>query len=64
VNVCADRLPNAAALTAVKQLIQCGVEKRKISSDYHLKGHRQIRPTECPGDRLYEEIMNWPNWTA
>jgi N-acetylmuramoyl-L-alanine amidase len=63
VNVSADHLPNAAALTAVQQLIQCGVENKKIMSNYSLKGHRQGGTTTCPGDKLYQEITTWPHWT-
>jgi N-acetylmuramoyl-L-alanine amidase len=63
-DVSADRLPNQAALNAVKQLIKCGVDTKKISSNYRLKGHNQGVNTACPGKRLYEEIKEWPNWTA
>jgi len=62
VNVSADRLPNAAALWALWQLIRCGVEEEKISSQYILKGHRQVVSTVCPGNKLYQEIMQWPHW--
>ncbi len=24
-----------------------------------MMGHRQVRDTECPGQRLYEEIKKW-----
>uniref|UniRef100_A0A1V1FYX0 Peptidoglycan-recognition protein n=1 Tax=Reticulitermes speratus TaxID=60591 RepID=A0A1V1FYX0_9NEOP len=58
------RLPNQAALNAVRQLIQCGVEKNKIRSNYSLKGHRQGGSTSCPGNRLYQELTTWPRWTS
>ncbi len=35
-----DRKPNDAALNAVKNLIQCGVEQGRIKSNYKLRGHR------------------------
>jgi peptidoglycan recognition protein len=34
------RLPNDAALIAVKQLIKCGVSRGFIKSDYLLRGHK------------------------
>jgi hypothetical protein len=63
-NVPTDRLPNEEALNAVRELIECGVNENKIQTSYQLIGHRQnaASSTECPGDELYEEIKNWPNW--
>lgn len=59
-----DNKPNAAALAAAQQLIACSVEQGKLSTSYKLVGHRQSSSTECPGNSLYAEIQNWPNWTA
>jgi hypothetical protein len=61
----ADRLPNAAALNAVQKLIECGVAENKIQTQYQLIGHRQntASQTECPGNRLFQEITSWPHWT-
>lgn len=59
-----SQLPNAAALNAVKSLIDCGVTEGKIKSDYKLFGHRQVKATACPGDSLYTEIKTWPHWTS
>ena len=36
----------------------------KISPNYTLYGHRQIRGgTECPGDRLFKEITTWDHFS-
>ena len=43
------KAPNAAAQTAVKALIACGVELGYIRAAYTLKGHRQVTATTCPG---------------
>ncbi|KAK4879904.1 hypothetical protein RN001_008050 [Aquatica leii] len=56
--------PNAAALNALKLLISCGETSGKITSDYKLVGHRQVRSTECPGQALYREISTWYNWAS
>ena len=45
-------LPNPLALDAIKKLIKCGVEKEYIKPNYLLRGHRQVRDTECPGNRF------------
>lgn len=56
--------PNNAALNAVKNLIQCGVNLGHITSKYRLYGHRDIKPTICPGDALYNEIKTWPHYST
>ncbi|KAL3863674.1 hypothetical protein ACJMK2_005421 [Sinanodonta woodiana] len=53
----------AAALTAVKNMIQCGITQGKVDSAYHLYGHRDVNPTSCPGDALYHEIQTWPHYS-
>ncbi|ESO90942.1 hypothetical protein LOTGIDRAFT_233462 [Lottia gigantea] len=55
-------VPNAAALNTVKRLIQCGIDKGKISKDYVLRGHRDVNQTSCPGDALYKLIRTWPHY--
>ena len=55
-------LPNEKMLKATKQLIQCGIEKKVIATDYQLHGHRDQVCTLCPGDMLYKEIHNWPHF--
>lgn len=63
-NIFTDELPSEQMLKAVHELIDYGVAKQIIKSDYILYGHRQVRDTECPGDRLYKEIQTWTNWKA
>ncbi|WAR05964.1 PGSC2-like protein [Mya arenaria] len=58
-----SRLPNANALTAVKNLIACGIQLGKIQSSYQLYGHRDAGQTSCPGNQLYAEIQTWPNYS-
>jgi len=56
------RIPNVAALKAVKVLIKCGASKRKLSSTYSLFGHRDVGNTTCPGDALYNNLKTWLNF--
>ncbi|KAK3109084.1 hypothetical protein FSP39_022692 [Pinctada imbricata] len=56
------RLPNDAALNAVKQLIECGVANGKVAHNYTLRGHRDVGNTECPGQMLYDLIQTWPHY--
>ncbi|KAK6166251.1 hypothetical protein SNE40_022996 [Patella caerulea] len=57
-----SRVPNAAAINALKQLIDCGVKNGKIRSDYIIKGHRDVRATACPGTTFYQLIKTWPRY--
>lgn len=56
-------LPPKNMLEAVKTLIDYGVRMNIIASNYTLIGHRQTRPTECPGDRLFKEIQSWDHFS-
>ncbi|CAD7092431.1 unnamed protein product [Hermetia illucens] len=58
------KLPPPNMLEAVHNLIDYGVSKEFIAKDFKLLGHRQVRDTECPGDRLFDEITTWPHWSA
>ncbi|KAM4695937.1 peptidoglycan-recognition protein SC2-like [Rhinophrynus dorsalis] len=59
-----SRNPNTAAQNAVKNLISCGVSKGYIKSAYILKGHRNVKATECPGNTFYETVKTWPRFQA
>nr|AXE15817.1 peptidoglycan recognition protein 2 [Archivesica packardana] len=57
-------LPNVKALSALKSLLECGVELGNISPKYRLYGHRDAgHTTDCPGDVLYSEIRRWPHYS-
>ncbi|KAM5145434.1 peptidoglycan-recognition protein SC2-like [Mantella aurantiaca] len=58
------RSPNNAALNAAKSLISCAVAKKVIIRDYRLQGHRNVNPTTCPGDKLYNVLKGWPRFKA
>lgn len=50
-------------LATTKALIAYSVENSYLSSNYKLLGHRQVRATECPGQRLYDEIRSWDHYS-
>ncbi|KAG5879651.1 hypothetical protein JTB14_014977 [Gonioctena quinquepunctata] len=54
--------PPYAQLEALRNLIACAKDIGKITSDYHLIGHRQGKSTDCPGDALFEELKRMSNW--
>ncbi|KAH3691048.1 peptidoglycan-recognition protein SC2-like [Dreissena polymorpha] len=58
-----SHVPNDKALTAVKNLIACGVQLGKIAGSYRLYGHRDAGQTSCPGTALYNLIQTWPHYS-
>lgn len=56
------RLPNEKALSALKNIIACGVDMGKVKEDYKLYGHRDASNTISPGDKLYALIKTWPHF--
>lgn len=60
------RVPDIAALTTLRALIQGGVDSGYITSDYIMLGHRDTAPnhTVCPGDAFYSEIQTWPHYNS
>nr|AXE15816.1 peptidoglycan recognition protein 1 [Archivesica packardana] len=58
------KLPSDAAICTLQAMIQWGVALGKISPNYELYGHRDVRDTECPGDKLYELIQTWDHFKA
>ncbi|CAH2052125.1 unnamed protein product, partial [Iphiclides podalirius] len=57
------KLPPGNELETVKRLISTGVQLGYIRPDYKLLGHRQVTPTECPGEALYREISTWDRFS-
>lgn len=49
-------------ISAAKRLIHIAVDRGHVQTNYTLLGHRQTRPTECPGERLFREIQTWPHF--
>ncbi|CAM5173426.1 unnamed protein product, partial [Eretmochelys imbricata] len=59
-----ETAPDITTLTVAKSLIQSAVSGGFLSESYTLKGHRDMKSTECPGDALYETISQWPEFEA
>ncbi|CAG5124390.1 unnamed protein product, partial [Candidula unifasciata] len=56
-------LPTVIQMDTAKKLIACGVSLGKISSNYTLRGHRDMVPTtSCPGDLFYSLIQTWDHY--
>ncbi|KAG8226176.1 hypothetical protein J437_LFUL012351 [Ladona fulva] len=63
IGIFCEQTPPEIQISAAQELIQEGVRLGKISPDYKLVGHRQISPTESPGEMLYQELQKWDHWS-
>ncbi|XP_007975284.3 peptidoglycan recognition protein 4 isoform X1 [Chlorocebus sabaeus] len=54
--------PNAAALEAAQDLIQCATVKGYLTPNYLLVGHSDVAQTLSPGQALYNIISTWPHF--
>ncbi|XP_067686916.1 uncharacterized protein [Haliotis asinina] len=59
--------PSERALAALKRLVKCGVEKKKILAEYNVLSERQVKTFSCPtltcsGDRLLCALKTWRRW--
>lgn len=50
-------------LELAKDFIAYSLENGYLSPTYKVLGHRQVRDTECPGQRLFDEIQSWPHYS-
>jgi N-acetylmuramoyl-L-alanine amidase len=58
-----DVEPPPRQVKAALRLIEEGVRLGKVAKNYSLIGHRQVSPTESPGEKLYQLLKTWPHWT-
>ncbi|GFW95058.1 peptidoglycan-recognition protein 2 [Trichonephila clavipes] len=52
--------PSASMLNAMKNLIDCGMQKKFISATLQIHGHRDAKCTICPGT-AFDEALFWLN---
>jgi hypothetical protein len=48
--------PTPAAIEAVKEVIAGAIRWGYLATDYTLMGHRDTKPTACPGDKVYARL--------
>ncbi|XP_041369887.1 peptidoglycan recognition protein-like [Gigantopelta aegis] len=59
-----ERLPSRSTLDVIHRLLACAAARGKISHNYRLYGHRDVRATACPGTQLYNEIKTWTHYST
>ncbi|CAO2599011.1 Peptidoglycan recognition protein 3, partial [Lemmus lemmus] len=57
-----EQPPNAAALKAAQDLIQCAVAEGYLIPNYLLMGHSDVSNILSPGQALYDIIRTWPHF--
>ncbi|XP_011793360.1 PREDICTED: peptidoglycan recognition protein 3-like [Colobus angolensis palliatus] len=57
-----EKPPNAAALEAAQDLIQCAVVEGYLTPNYLLVGHSDVVNILSPGQALYNIISTWPHF--
>ncbi|XP_056633665.1 peptidoglycan recognition protein-like [Diorhabda sublineata] len=57
-----DEEPPNIQIQALKQLIRCAENTKKVTNDYHLIGHSQGSATLCPGKFVLNIIKGWPHF--
>lgn len=55
-------IPNTAAIAAIFGLMDCAMTLNKLTSDFKMFGHRDVRPTSCPGEAFYQLIRTWKHY--
>lgn len=51
-------------LNAAYQLIECGKSQGMLRSNVHVIGARQVTQTTSPGNQLFAQIQDWPEWAS
>jgi N-acetylmuramoyl-L-alanine amidase len=57
-----DKNVSEIILNTAHNLIQCGKDQGILRSNVRVIGARQVRQTVSPGNQLYMQIQNWPEW--
>ncbi|XP_011634827.1 peptidoglycan-recognition protein 2-like [Pogonomyrmex barbatus] len=50
-------------LDTAHELIKCGKSQRILRDNVRVLGAKQVRQTLSPGNQLYMQIQNWPEWS-
>lgn len=54
-----ERTPTPAAIEAIRDLIQLGIDTGRIDPDYEIVGHRDVWATDCPGDVVHAMLAEF-----
>ncbi|XP_072939773.1 uncharacterized protein [Epargyreus clarus] len=54
--------PTQKALDACRALIQCGVDKERLSAEHKVVYSSQLIRTESPGKKLASKVKSWPDF--
>ncbi|XP_042556228.1 peptidoglycan recognition protein 1 [Dipodomys spectabilis] len=57
-----ERAPPPRSIRALRSLLDCAVDRGYLTSNYQLKGHRDVQQTQSPGDQLYNILQGLPHY--
>jgi len=57
-----DKDPNQTMLNNAYKLIECGKDQGILRNNVRVIGARQVTQTASPGNQLYAQIQDWPEW--
>lgn len=56
------RIPNTAAIAAIFGQMDCAMSLNKLTANFKMYGHRDVRNTTCPGEAFYQLIRTWKHY--
>lgn len=51
------RLPTSKTMERVNDFLECGIDAGYFRENVKVRGHRQVRETECPGENYYHYLF-------
>ena len=59
-----DELPNDDQIAAGFLLFKEGLRSGKLTPNYRIVGHRQVKVVASPGDAFYAVVKAWSRWKS
>jgi len=57
-----DKNVSQIILNTAHKLIECGKDQGILRSNVRVIGARQVTQTASPGNELFAQIQDWPEW--
>jgi peptidoglycan recognition protein LE len=59
-----ENIPTQEQMNALRILMAVGVQLGKVSHNYQVFGHCQLRGSTSPGRMFFRILKTWPHWNA
>lgn len=64
ISLFSDKDASQRMLNTAHQLIKCGKSQGILRNNVRVLGARQVSRTASPGNHLYTQIQDWPEWKS